>query len=425
MKLCVIGTGYAGIVNAVGFAALGNDVSCVDIDEKKIALINSGKSPIFEPELEEKLLDALKAGKIRATTDINAGVKDAEIIFVSVGTPSKDDGSIDLKYIESSAKALGGALKNKGYCAIIMKSTVVPGTTEGSFLEILEKESGKIAGKDFGLSMCPEFLREGHAVHDFFNPDRVVIGVSDKKAEALVALLHNQLKSKILITDIKTAEMIKYASNAFLAVKISFSNEIGNICKKLGIDVYDVMKGVGMDARISPHFLNAGAGFGGSCFPKDVKALVARSKELGYEPELLSSALHLNDVQPLRLIELMKKRAGPLKNKKVAVLGIAFKPETDDIREAPALKIIPALLKEGADVIAYDPVAEKNARMVFGDKIRYASTLKEALDFSNLVMIVTEWKEFCDEKLYAGKIVIDGRKVLNKKTGGDYEGICW
>ena len=425
MKLCVIGTGYAGIVNAVGFAALGNDVMCVDIDEKKIALVNSGKSPIFEPELEEKLSAALKAGKMRATTDIKAGVKDAEIIFVSVGTPSKEDGSIDLKYIESSAKSLGGALKGKGYCVIIMKSTVVPGTTEGSFLKILEKESGKTAGKDFGLSMCPEFLREGHAVYDFFNPDRVVIGVSDKKAEALLSELHSQLKAKILITDIKTAEMIKYTSNAFLAVKISFSNEIGNICKKLGIDVYDVMKGVGMDARISPHFLNAGAGFGGSCFPKDVKALVARSKELGYEPELLSSALHLNDVQPLRLVELLKKRAGSLKNKKVAVLGIAFKPDTDDIREAPALKIIPALLKEGAEVIAYDPVAEKNARQIFGDKIKYAPALKDALNAANLVMVVTEWKEFFNENLYTGKIVVDGRKVLNKKTGGDYEGLCW
>lgn len=425
MKLCVIGTGYAGIVNAVGFAALGNDVLCVDIDEKKIAMINSGNSPIFEPELEEKLIAALKQGKIRATTDINAGVKDAEIIFVSVGTPSREDGSIDLKYIEASAKSLGAALKNKGYCVIIMKSTVVPGTTEGTFLKILESASGKKAGKDFGLSMCPEFLREGHAVFDFFNPDRVVIGVQDKKAEASVVELHNLLKAKTLITDIKTAEMIKYTSNAFLAVKISFSNEIGNICKKLGIDVYDVMKGVGMDARISPHFLNAGAGFGGSCFPKDVKALVAKSKELGYEPELLLSALHLNDVQPLRLVELMKKRVGALKNQKVTLLGLAFKPHTDDIREAPALKIISALIDEGAEVMAYDPVAQNNVRQIFGDKIKYAATLKEALDFSKHALIVTEWDEFRDEKLYHGKIVIDGRKVLDKKTSGNYEGICW
>ncbi len=428
MKLCVIGTGYAGIVNAVGFAALGNEVACVDIDEKKIALINSGKSPIFEPELEEKLAAALKQKKIRATTDISAGIKDAEIIFVSVGTPSKQDGSIDLKYIESSAKSLGSALKNQknnSYCVIIMKSTVVPGTTEGSFQKILEKESGKKAGKDFGISMCPEFLREGHAVYDFFNPDRVVIGVSDKKAESLVVELHNQLKAKILITDIKTAEMIKYASNAFLAVKISFSNEIGNICKKLGIDVYDVMKGVGLDARISPHFLNAGAGFGGSCFPKDVKALVAKSKELGYEPHLLNSALHINETQPKRMVEHLKKKAGALKNQKVTLLGLAFKPHTDDIREAPSLKIISALLDEGADVIAYDPQAKANVEKIFGSKIKYASTLKEALDFSKHVLIVTEWDEFRDEKLYSGKIIIDGRKALNKKTGGDYEGLCW
>ncbi len=425
MNLCVIGTGYAGIVNAVGFASLGDCVACVDIDEKKIALINSGKSPIFEPELEEKLGAAIKAGKIHATTDLKAAVSDAEIIFVSVGTPSKHDGSIDLKYIEAAAKSLGEALKNKGYCVIIMKSTVVPGTTEGTFRKILEGASGKKAGLDFGLSMCPEFLREGHAVYDFFNPDRVVIGAFDKKSEELVVKLHEQLKSKTIITDIKTAEMIKYASNAFLATKISFANEIGNICKKLGIDVYDVMKGVGADGRISPHFFNAGIGYGGSCFPKDVKALVAKSKEIGYEPKLLETALEVNEKQPLMLVKLLKNRIKNISGQKITLLGLAFKPETDDIREAPSLKIISELLKDGAHVMAYDPVAEENVRAIFGDKINYAPTLKEALDFSKNVLIVTEWNEFRDENLYKGKIVIDGRKTLNKKTSGDYEGICW
>ncbi|VVB61285.1 UDP-glucose 6-dehydrogenase AglM [uncultured archaeon] len=425
MNLCVIGTGYAGIVNAVGFASIGNSVACVDIDEKKVALINSGKSPIFEPELEEKLAAAIKAGKIHATTDLKAAVSGAEIIFVSVGTPSKHDGGIDLKYIEIAAKSLGEVLKSKGYCVVIMKSTVVPGTTEGIFRKIVEEKSGKKAGIDFGLSMCPEFLREGHAVHDFSNPDRVVIGTFDKKSEELVVKLHDPLKSKTIVTDIKTAEMIKYASNAFLATKISFANEIGNICKKLGIDVYDVMKGVGADGRISPHFFNAGAGFGGSCFPKDVKALVAKSKEIGYEPKLLETALEVNEKQPLMLVEHLKKRAGELKKLKVTLLGLAFKPHTDDIREAPSLKIISALLDEGAQITAYDPQAKENVRAHFGDKIKYAATLKEALEFSKHILIVTEWDEFRDESLYKGKIVIDGRKTLDKKTSGDYEGVCW
>ena len=425
MKICVIGTGYAGIVNAVGFASLENDVLCVDIDEKKVRMINSGKSPIFEPELEEKLFEALKAGKISATLNLKSAVRDAEMIFVSVGTPSKEDGSIDLKYVESAAKSLGEVLKEKKYCVVIMKSTVVPGTTEGVFQKILETVSGKKAGKDFGLSMCPEFLREGHAIYDFFNPDRVVIGVSGSKAEKMLLELHAPLKAKTIVTDIKTAEMIKYASNSFLAVKISFANEIGNICKKLGIDGYDVMKGIGADARISPHFLNAGAGFGGSCFPKDVKALIAKSKELGYEPHLLNSALHINETQPQRMVEHLKKKAGALKGQKVTLLGLAFKPHTDDIREAPSLKIISALLDEGVDVIAYDPKANESVARIFGSKIKYAKTLKEALDFSKHILIVTEWDEFRDENLYHGKIVIDGRKALNKKTGGDYEGLCW
>lgn len=425
MKLCIIGAGYAGIVNAAGFASLGNDVICVDIDRKKVASINAGESLIFEPGLQEKLRSALKLGRIRATTDLKSAAEDAEIIFVCVGTPSKDDGSIDLKYIASAAQGLGVVLKSRAYCVVIMKSTVVPGTTEGAFRKILEDMSGKKAGRAFGLSMCPEFLREGHAIHDFFHPDRVVIGVSDRKTESIVAELHAPLKAKTLVTDIKTAEMIKYASNAFLAVKISFANEIGNICKRLGIDVYDVMKGVGADARISPHFLDAGAGFGGSCFPKDVKALIAKSKELGYEPGILKSVLELNDNQPLRLLELLKKRAGGISGKKITLLGLAFKPDTDDIREAPSLKIIPELLKHGAEIMAYDPAAMNNACAILGDKIKYAATLKEALDFSKYVVIITEWSAFCDEKLYVGKVVIDGRKALDKKTSGNYEGICW
>ncbi len=426
MKISVIGSGYAGLVNAVGFAHLKNQVTCADIDPKKIDQINSGKSPIYEEGLEDMLKDSLEKGNIKATTNIEQAVTQTDLTFIAVGTPSNEDGSINLKYIETVSKDIGNILKNKeSYHLIIVKSTVVPGTTEDVVGTIIEQTSGKKRGQDFGLAMSPEFLREGKAMNDYLNPDRVVIGAHDKKSADILLELNKPLTGNIITTDIKTAEMIKYTSNAFLAAKISFTNEIGNICKKLNIDVYDVMKGVGADFRISGYFLNAGCGFGGSCFPKDVKAIIAKSKQLGYTPALLESAITVNKNQPKKMIELAKKHLGELKDKKITLLGLAFKPGTDDIREAPSITIIEDLLKAGAKITVYDPEAQDNIKAIFKDKITCAETLEEAIASSGTIMLLTEWDEFRDETLYEGKLVIDGRKTLDKKTQHNYEGICW
>lgn len=425
-KISVIGSGYAGLVNAIGFAHIGNVVTCIDIDKKKIDNINNGKPPIYEEGLEENLKSALRKGNIKATTDISASVMETDITFIAVGTPSNEDGSINLKYIRKVSEDIGNILKKKDkYHMITVKSTVVPGTTENVVAKTIESVSGKKRGKDFGLAMSPEFLREGKAMEDFLKPDRIVIGEHDKKSGDMLYALNKPLTDKIIRTDIKTAEMIKYASNAFLATKISFTNEIGNICKKLDIDVYDVMKGVGMDFRISPYFLNAGCGFGGSCFPKDVKALIAKSKDMGYDPLLLDSVIKVNKSQPRIMVNLAKKHLGNLKDKKITLLGLAFKPGTDDIREAPSIIIIKELLKVGAKITVYDPQAMDNIKVIFDDKISYVPTREEAIAASDTIMLVTEWDEFRDEKLYIGRLVIDGRKTMNKRTSKDYEGICW
>lgn len=426
LKISVIGSGYAGLVNAVGFAHLGNEITCVDLDGKKIDNINNGISPIYEEGLEENLKSTLKKGTIKATTDITKAIMETDITFIAVGTPSNEDGSIDLKYIKKVSEDIGNILKNKDkYHTITVKSTVVPGTTEDVVAKTIESISGKKRGIHFGLAMSPEFLREGKAMEDFLKPDRVVIGEHDKKSGDMLYALNKPLTDKIIRTDIKTAEMIKYTSNAFLATKISFTNEIGNICKKLGIDVYDVMKGVGLDFRISPYFLNAGCGFGGSCFPKDVKALIAESKKLGHNPVLLESVIKVNKSQPKMMIGIAKKYHMNLKDKKITLLGLAFKPGTDDIREAPSIIIIEELLKVGAKITVYDPQAMDNIKAIFSAQITYAPTKEDAIAASETIMLVTEWDEFRDEKLYSGKIVIDGRKTLAKKTGENYEGICW
>ncbi len=422
MKISVIGAGYVGIITGIGFAELGNKVVFVDIDEKKVNAINSGKAPIFEKELNEFM--QRNKGKYEATKDYDS-IADTDITFICVGTPSRDDGSIDLTFIKSAATEIGKVLKTKeDFHVVVVKSTVVPGTTENVVKPIIEKESGKEAFKDFGIAMNPEFLREGNAVHDFFNPDRIVIGVKDERTKEVLETLYQPFNCPKLITDIKTAEMIKYASNAFLATKISFANEIGNICKKLGIDVYEVFKGVGLDHRINPAFFRAGIGFGGSCFPKDVKALIKKAEELREVPKILKAVIEVNEKQPVKMIELLKKHIPDLRYKKIGILGLAFKPDTDDIRESRAIPIVGKLIEEGAKVIAYDPKAMNNFAKLF-PQIEYASSAEEVIANSEAVLIVTEWKEF--EKLnYKGKIVIDGRRIEKAmKEAKIYEGVCW
>jgi UDPglucose 6-dehydrogenase len=427
MKIAIIGTGYVGLVTAVGFAEVGNKVICVDIVKEKTEMINSGKSPIYEENLEDMLKRNI--GKnLRATTDLKGAVKDSEITFVCVGTPSKEDGSFDLTYIKNASEDIGRALsKKKEYHVVVYKSTVMPGTTSEKLIPILEKASGKKAYRDFGVATNPEFLRESIAVEDFMKPDRIIIGATDDRTGEKVAGLYAAFGQPVMKTDLSTAEMIKYASNAFLAAKISFINEIGNICKKKGIDTYDVSKGMGLDHRISPHFLSAGLGWGGSCFPKDLRALIHESRRIGYEPKLLDAVNEINEKQPYMLLSIAKRKAGSLKNKKVAVMGLAFKGGTDDTRDSQAFPVIEGLLQEGSSVVAYDPKAKENARKVLGDRIQYSDSAQKALKDADLCLILTDWKDFSDLDFSSmkKKTVIDARNILKKRGDLDYEGLCW
>jgi UDPglucose 6-dehydrogenase len=423
MKISVIGCGYVGLVTGIGFAELGNSIIFVDTDDVKVNMINALKTPIYEPGLEE--LMGRNKGRFYATKDYREAIQNSEVTLICVGTPSMEDGSIDLSYVKASAEQIGRSLSEKDeYHIVVVKSTVLPGTTEEIVKPIIEKESGKRAFEDFGLAMNPEFLREGNAIEDFFKPDRIVIGVRDESTRSWLEELYRFFSCPKLVTDIKTAEMIKYASNAFLATKISFANEIGNICKKLGMDAYRVFEGVGLDHRINPAFFRAGIGFGGSCLPKDIRALIRRAEELGEQPRILRAVIEVNENQPLRLIELLKKHVQSLRGKKIGILGLAFKPGTDDVRESRAILIVKKLIEEGARVLAYDPKAVENFRKLFPD-IEYASSAEELVAESDAIMIVTEWRDF--ENLdYRGKIVIDGRRIERAmKEAKIYEGVCW
>lgn len=426
MKIAVLGSGYVGLCTAVGFAHLGHNVTCIDIDKQKVEKINAGKAPIYEKNLDGMLSDALNKKLLHATDDISS-VKDIDFIFIAVGTPSKDNGSIDLNYIEKASHTVSDILSDKEYCVIVVKSTVLPETTDKVIIPILERY-GKKAGKDFGVCVNPEFLREGRAIEDFLNPDRIIIGEFDKKSGDVLENLYNDFDSVIKRTTLRTAELIKYASNAFLATKISFINEIGNMCKDLGIDIYDVAEGMGLDKRISPHFLQAGIGFGGSCFRKDLEALRFKTKETGHKSKILDAVLDTNKEQPIQIISLLKNRCGNLKGKTIALLGLAFKEDTDDVRDAPSIKIISELLNENCIINCYDPKASENMKKIF-PKINYFDSSATALKNSDACLILTEWNEFKkmkneDFNVMKNKVIIEGRKVLNKDIDG-FEGVCW
>ncbi|WP_406656115.1 UDP-glucose/GDP-mannose dehydrogenase family protein [Methanolobus sp. ZRKC2] len=431
MKVSIIGSGYVGSVSAACFAELGHEVICIDIDEKKVEMINSGRAPIWEEGLDE-LLEKYSQKTLIATPDYDYAVQNSDASFICVGTPSGKDGSIDLSIVKAASASLGKAIAKKDhYHVVVVKSTVVPETTEKVVLPIVEENSGKKAGKDFGIVMNPEFLREGKAVYDFMNPDKIVVGAIDERSGFVVSELYRGLNCKVTHTNPRTAEMIKYVNNSFLATKISFANEVGNICKQLGIDTYEVMDAVGTDFRIERRFLNCGAGFGGSCFPKDVKAIIGKANEIDYKPQLLESVVDVNDRQPLKMVELLQGKLGELKNKRIAVLGLAFKNDTDDIRESRSIPVITELLRQGTDIAAYDPMAEESMKKVFHD-ITYCKTSSEALEEAEGCLIMTEWDEFrkLDKEfgLMAGKVVIDGRKMIDPKKLSmeiDYEGICW
>jgi UDPglucose 6-dehydrogenase len=386
--------------------------------------INKGIPPIYEKGLKE-LLSEIVPKKFTATTDMKKAIMDTDVTFISVGTPSKKEGSMSMHQLEAVMKEIGPFLKNKKYHVFVIKSTVIPGTCENIVVKVLEEKSKKKFGKDFSVVMNPEFLKEGEAIEDFFKPDRIVIGSSDKKGLKVVKEIYSWFKSPVLETGFKEAEMIKYASNAFLATKISFINEIGNISKRMGIDANVVSKGIGLDKRINPYFLRSGIGFGGSCFPKDVNAIVYKATEIGFTPRLLRAVLDVNRDQPIRLLELLEQK-GPLRGKKIGILGLTFKAGTDDTRESPALQTIKELLMEEAELILYDPEAMEKVKKFF-PHLKYTKTGQELVNKSDIILILTEWPQF-KELDYGNKHVIDGKNLFydsSSKRPKNYEGICW
>jgi UDPglucose 6-dehydrogenase len=423
--ISIAGTGYVGLSTAVGFASRGYRVTTSTHDEEKAAKINRGIPPFYEPGLEKLLKHTVKNQKLECILSSAEAVARTDITFVATGTPSRQDGSIDLKYIEVSAREIGEALKKKeSYHLVVIKSTVIPGTTENLVKPTIEKYSGKKCCVDFGLCMSPEFLRQGSSLHDTLNPDRIVIGGQDQRSgdvlEALYREFHGEKTPPIIRTNPSSAELIKYASNGLLATKISFMNTIANMCEKIpGADVKKVAAAVGLDKRIGPEFLNAGVGYGGSCFPKDVKAIIAFSKRMRYEPELLEAVERVNDTQPQKAVQLCKNLLGDLKGKKIAVLGLSFKSNTDDMREARSIPIINQLLEEGAKIKAYDPAAIENAKVIFNRKIVYASSVVDCLKGADCCILVTEWEQFTKlkPKDFIGNmkqpILVDGRRIYD------------
>jgi UDPglucose 6-dehydrogenase len=425
VNISIAGSGYVGLITAAGFASNGHKVICIDTDENKVNQINHGVSPFYEVDFDSLLSSCVNLKRsLKASADYQE-ISRSDITFICVNTPNNSEKDIDISHIIDSTTEIGLVLaKKNGYHIVVIKSTVSPGTTEAIVIPILEKCSFKKAGTDFGIAVNPEFLQEGRAVHCFFNPDRIIIGEYDCRTGDILEEIYQDSLAPIIRTDIRTAEMIKHASNAFLATKISFINEIGNICKKLGIDVYEVAKAMSLDHRISPHFLEAGLGFGGSCLPKDTRALIGIAEALGYEPQLLQAVLEVNRKQPLRMVELAKAKMGNLRGKRLAILGTAFKPHTNDIRGSLAIPIIEELLKDGAIPIIYDPKALENTRKLLGERVLYSNNAEEAVAKSDCILIVTDWDELKDGELYRGKVVIDGRRTLLEKQDMNYERVC-
>lgn len=413
MKLSVIGTGYVGLVTAACFSDLGHDVVGVDRDAERVALLRQSRAPFYETGLEELVHRGQQAGRLRFTMDIAEAIGDSEVIFITVGTPSRKDGNADLTEVSAVAEAIAGVLRD--YRLIVEKSTVPIRTGERVRDQIQLLTRGAVP---FDVACNPEFLREGSAVCDFMHPDRVVIGVPNERSERLLRQIYAPLDCPLLVTDLTTAEMIKHASNAFLALKISYINAIANICERVGADVRQVADGMGYDRRIGRAFLDAGVGYGGSCFPKDVAAFIQIAREVGYDFRLLDEVAKVNEGQREVLLRRLKDALWVLRNRTITVLGLAYKANTDDIREAPAIAIIDALLREGAVVRAYDPAAEANARRVLPD-VAYCADPYDAARGSDAVVLLTDWEEFRAldlvrlRDLVRRPVLIDGRNVLD------------
>jgi len=430
MKIAVIGTGYVGLVTGTCFAETGNDVCCVDIDTKKVEKLSNGQITIYEPGLEKLFLRNLKEERLKFTTSLEEGIKDAEIIFLALPTPPGEDGSADLKYILGVSDQLGKILKD--YKVVVDKSTVPVGTAEKVHAAIKKNYSG-----EFDVVSNPEFLREGVAVDDFMKPDRVVIGASSDRARKTMNDLYQPFVRQgnpIIFMDERSAELTKYAANSFLATKITFMNEVALLCERLGADVDMVRRGIGSDERIGKRFLFPGIGYGGSCFPKDVQALVKSSQEVSYDFRSLNAVMDVNEKQKLHLVPKIKRYfKDNLKGKHFALWGLAFKPNTDDIREAPALYIIDALVKDGATVSVFDPEAMNNVKQLLGDKVTYAENQYDALEKADALIIATEWNEFRTPNFLKmvtslkNKVIFDGRNLFDiaaiRELGFYYESI--
>lgn len=432
MKIAIVGTGYVGLVTGTCFSEMGVDVTCVDVQENKIENLKKGIIPIYEPGLEDMVHRNYNAGRLNFTTCLSNCLDDVEVVFSAVGTPPDEDGSPDLKYVLEVARTIGRNMKK--YVLVVTKSTVPVGTAQkvkAAIQEELEKRNVKI---EFDVASNPEFLKEGDAVDDFMKPDRVVVGIESEKAKDIMERLYKPFMMnnyRLIFTDIPSAEMIKYAANSMLATRISFMNDIANLCELVGADVNMVRKGIGADSRIGNKFLYPGCGYGGSCFPKDVKALIKIAEKNGYSMRVLKAVEEVNEIQKSILFDkLLNSFHGDVEGKQIAIWGLAFKPETDDMREAPALVLIDRLVEAGAAVKVYDPIAMEECRRRIGDKVIYARDMYDAVLDADALLLVTEWKEFrmpswgVLKKTMKKTIVFDGRNIYDKKElqslGFDY-----
>ena len=435
MRVCVIGTGYVGLVTGVCLSHIGHDVICVDNNEEKVKLMQSGQSPIYEPGLSELMKSSAESGRLTFTSDLSKGVAHGEILYIAVGTPPLPTGESDTRYVEAVARGIGTHLKDE-YKVIVNKSTVPIGSGDWVRMIVLDgnKESGSTIEPSFDVVSNPEFLREGSAVYDTFNPDRIVLGGNSDKALSMMQDLYKPLvtrefaedktlpKVPVVLTDLSSAEMIKYAANSFLATKISFINEVANICDRVGADVTQVAKGIGLDSRIGGKFLNAGIGWGGSCFPKDVSALVHTADDYNYESELLKAAINVNQRQRLLALEKLQNELKILKGKTVGLLGLTFKPDTDDMRDAPALDLIEQLNRLGARVKAYDPIVSQSGLSHGLSNVIIEANAEMLADSCDALVLVTDWKEFLKldltkmAKLMNNALIIDGRNFLDREA---------
>ncbi len=423
-SISIIGLGYVGLCTAATFASRGIRTIGIDIDEERISQVRKGKAPLHEPQLDEMLKKVVRKKLLEATSDISCA-SDTSTSFLTVGTPSQPDGSIDLTYVKKATGELGGALQKKqGYHLVVVKSTVIPGTTNGTVKPVLEQSSGKNVGSNLGLCANPEFLKEGTAINDALHPDKIVIGSNDTKSADQLKRLYRQFYgaklSPVIVTSPETAELVKYASNAFLATKVSFINTIANIAQQIpGVDVNQVAEAIGHDPRIGPLFLKAGPGYGGSCFHKDLQALISYSQHQGYDPHLLKATEKTNEEQADRVVELAEKLVGPLDHKRITILGLAFKKDTDDIREASSIRVIDRLRKKGARILGYDPMAMPNFKSALGNTVELAENPQIALRGADCAIVMTEWDEFRTLKArdyiahLRTPVLVDARRIYN------------